>query len=306
VAVLVLGGSSARTPDMVFDDNGAMVVTGAPDGAAGGDADDGDGGRDGVVTAAGEVIHTTCGEGVDVADLRLGAAQRELVAAVAGTGTPVVAVLVQGRPHAVPELAELAGGLLVAWYPGPWGGRAVTEVLFGLAEPAGRLPVSVPRSAGQLPVTYDEPDYPYHGYVDAPAGPLFPFGAGLGYTTCEYGAPVCSATEIGGAELASGGTVGLAVPVTNTGDRPAHEVVQVYLRRLRTPGWPYWPRVRELRAFRRVTIPPGATVTVTFRLGAAELAAVGPDLTDVVPAGSVELAAGPSSERLDGVELFIR
>jgi beta-glucosidase len=166
--------------------------------------------------------------------------------------------------------------------------------------------VSVARSVGQLPVHYDEPDYPYHGYVDAPAGPLFPFGAGLGYTTCEYGVPACSAAEIGAAELVAGGAVELAVPVTNTGDRTAHEVVQVYLRRLRTPGWPYWPRVRELRSFRRVTISPGETVTVTFRLGAAELGAVGADLTDMVPAGTVELATGPSSDRLDGVELFVR
>jgi beta-glucosidase len=285
VAVLVLGGSSARTEDTVFDDNGAVLVT---------------------EDVEGSPPDTTCGEGVDAADLRLGPAQRALVRAVAATGTPLVAVLVQGRPHAVPELAELADGLLVAWYPGPWGGQAVAEVLFGRAEPAGRLPVSVPRSAGQLPVYYNGKDYPYHGYVDEPAEPLFPFGAGLGYTTCEYGAPVLSTAAISRDELAAGGAVEVSVPVANTGGRPAREVVQVYLRRLRTPGWPYWPRTRELRSFRSVTIPPGETLIVTFRLGTEELSAVGPDLTDTVPAGPVEIAVGPSSARLAHGDLTVR
>lgn len=225
VAVLVLGGSSAREGDTRFDNNGAAVVT------------------------TGNPTEMTCGEGVDLADVRLGSGQRALAEAVAATGTPCVAVLIQGRPHAVPELADGAGALVSAWYPGPWGGRAVADVLLGACEPSGRLPVSVPRSSGQLPVFYNSKDHGFRGYVDEPGTPLYPFGHGLSYTTTEFGAPrvrdgVCE------------------VEVVNTGDRPVRETVQLYVRRI--GGGTSWPRVRELRGFRRVDLTPGEKATVAF------------------------------------------
>ncbi|MFJ5302402.1 glycoside hydrolase family 3 N-terminal domain-containing protein [Streptomyces sp. NPDC088350] len=221
LAVLVLGGSSARTPDTDFDANGA---------------------------ARKAVSEMTCGEGVDLAGLGLGRAQHALLDAVTATGTPTAVVLIQGRPHVVPERA---GALLTAWYPGPWGGEAIAEVLLGLAEPIGRLPVSVPRSVAQLPVHYNHKDIEYGGYVDADAEPLHSFGHGLSYTSFAYGTPCLS-----------GDTV--EVEVTNTGKRHGRSVVQLYVRRQLTP---VWPRTLELHAFQGVELAPGECRRVEITLG---------------------------------------
>ncbi|MFL5999828.1 MAG: glycoside hydrolase family 3 N-terminal domain-containing protein [Streptomyces sp.] len=220
LAVLVLGGSSARTPETEFDANGAALNA---------------------------VSEMTCGEGVDLAGLRLGAAQYALLDAVVATGTPTAVVLVQGRPHVLPDTAP---ALLTAWYPGPWGGAAIAEVLLGLAEPAGRLPVSVPRSAAQLPVYYNHKDTEYGGYVDESAEPRYSFGHGLSYTSFAYGEP-----------RLTGRTV--EVDVTNTGRRYGRSVVQVYQRRLITP---FWPRTLELCAFEGVALAPDECRTVTLPL----------------------------------------
>lgn len=214
LAVLVLGGSSARTPDTDFDANGA---------------------------ARNAVSEMTCGEGVDLAGLSLGRAQHALLDAVTATGTPTAVVLIQGRPHVVPEQA---GALLTAWYPGPWGGEAIAEVLLGHAEPTGRLPVSIPRSVAQLPVYYNHKDTEYGGYVDADADPLHSFGHGLSYTSFAYGPPRLAGNVI-------------EVDVTNTGKRHGRSVVQVYIRRLLTP---VWPRTLELHAFQGVELASGSSV----------------------------------------------
>ncbi|SOR78347.1 Periplasmic beta-glucosidase precursor [Streptomyces chartreusis NRRL 3882] len=233
VAVLVLGGSSARSAGTEFDANGAARTA---------------------------VSEMTCGEGVDLAGLRLGDAQYALLEAVVATGTPTAVVLIQGRPHVVPDTAAT---LLTAFYPGPWGGAAIAEVLLGLAEPVGRLPVSVPRSAAQLPVYYNHKDTEYGGYVDDRAEPSYSFGHGLSYTSFAYGPPRLSGH-------------GVEADITNTGRRPGRSVAQLYLRRLRTP---VWPRTLELHGFRAVDLAPGETRTVTFPLGA--------DLAAAVPPGTV-------------------
>jgi beta-glucosidase len=193
----------------------------------------------------------TCGEGVDLAGLRLGPAQYRLLDAVVATGTPTAVVLIQGRPHVVPDTA---GALLTAWYPGPWGGEAIAEVLLGRAEPTGRLPVSVPRSAAQLPVYYNHKDTEYGGYVDESAEPHHSFGHGLSYTSFAYGTP-----------RITDGTV--TVDVSNTGDRYGRSVVQVYLRRLITSTW---PRTLELCAFQGVGLEPGERRTVVLPLSMGE------------------------------------
>ncbi|WP_411149531.1 glycoside hydrolase family 3 N-terminal domain-containing protein [Streptomyces sp. A30] len=252
LAVLVLGGSSARTPDTDFAANGAARTA---------------------------VSEMTCGEGVDLAGLRLGKAQHALLDAVTATGTPTVVVLIQGRPHAVPEAAERAAALLTAWYPGPWGGEAIAEVLLGLREPTGRLPVSVPRSAAQLPVYYNHKDTEYGGYVDDSAEPLYSFGHGLSYTSFAYGPP-----------RLSGHTV--EVDVTNTGERQGRTVVQLYIRRLVTP---VWPRTLELRAFRAVDLRAGESRTVAFSLGDDQLAQVGADLETAVLPGTLEIRVAQSA-----------
>ncbi|OQQ14141.1 beta-glucosidase [Streptomyces sp. M41(2017)] len=275
VAVLVLGGSSARSGDTVFDSNGAAV------------------------TGSGPPSGMTCGEGVDLADLSLPSGQRALLEAVSATGTPVVVVLVQGRPHAVPAPRSSAWALLSAWYPGPLGGRAVADVLFGDAEPRGRLPVSVPRSAAHLPVFYNAKDHRYRGYVDQSAEAEHAFGHGLSYTTVAYGAPRLSRERV----TADASRLVCRVAVRNTGARPAHETVQLYVRRL--SGGTAWPRVRELRGFVALDIAPGAEAEAVFEIGPDTLASVGPDHERVVEAGVVALETGPASDRTQGARLEI-
>jgi beta-glucosidase len=275
VAVLVLGGSSARSADTVFDANGAAVTgSGAPSGM-------------------------TCGEGVDLADLALPAGQRALLEAVSATGTPVAVVLVQGRPHAVPDVTAGASAVLSAWYPGPLGGRAVADVLFGTCEPRGRLPVSVPRSAAQLPVFYNAKDHRYRGYIDQPALPRHAFGHGLSYTTVEYGPPRLSTHHVD----ADTPHLTCRVTVRNTGPRPAHETVQLYVRRL--TGATSWPRVRELRGFVHLDLAPGTEAEAVFTITHDTLASVDRNLHLTVDPGEVTLETGPSSDRTQGARLEI-
>ncbi|MEU2409944.1 glycoside hydrolase family 3 N-terminal domain-containing protein [Streptomyces sp. NPDC013099] len=274
VAVLVLGGSSARERDTRFDANGAAVVL------------------------AGNPVEMTCGEGVDLAELGLPEGQSALLDAVSATGTPVVVVLVQGRPHALPDLTGKAAAVLSAWYPGPWGGRAVADVLFGGAEPQGRLPVSVPRSAAQLPVFYNGKDHGYRGYVDQPATARHPFGHGLSYTTVEYGEPRLSLAATGADAFAGDGsraTVSCEVRVSNTGARPVRETVQLYVRRVR--GGTTWPRTRELRGFVQVELAPGESTEVTFPVEAGTLASFTYAGEWAVEPGEFALGTGPSSHR---------
>ncbi|MFJ4121885.1 glycoside hydrolase family 3 N-terminal domain-containing protein [[Kitasatospora] papulosa] len=274
VAVLVLGGSSARERDTRFDANGAAVVL------------------------AGNPVEMTCGEGVDLAELGLPQGQSALLDAVSATGTPVVVVLVQGRPHALPDLAGKAAAVLSAWYPGPWGGRAVADVLFGEAEPQGRLPVSVPRSAAQLPVFYNGKDHGYRGYVDQPATARHPFGHGLSYTTVEYGEPRLSLAAAGADAFAGDGSrapVSCEVRVSNTGARPVRETVQLYVRRVR--GGTTWPRTRELRGFVQVELAPGESTDVTFPVEAGTLASFTYAGEWAVEPGEFAIGAGPSSHR---------
>ncbi|MFE7171213.1 glycoside hydrolase family 3 N-terminal domain-containing protein [Streptomyces sp. NPDC057616] len=275
VAVLVLGGSSARTDDTAFDPNGAAV------------------------TGSGTPSGMTCGEGVDLADVALPAAQLALLDAVSATGTPVVVVLVQGRPHALPDLTATASAVLSAWYPGPRGGRAVADVLFGNCEPRGRLSVSVPRSAAQLPVFYNGKDHRYRGYVDQSALPRHAFGHGLSYTSVEYGPPRLSAPQV----AADAPELTCRVTVRNTGSRTAHETVQLYVRRL--SGGTSWPRVRELRGFVSLDIAPGGEAEAVFTVDRDTLASVDRSLCLTVEPGEVEVETGPASDRTQGARLQI-
>ncbi|MBK3577415.1 glycoside hydrolase family 3 C-terminal domain-containing protein [Streptomyces sp. MBT65] len=252
LAVLVLGGSSARTPDTDFDANGA---------------------------ARNAVSEMTCGEGADLAGLSLGRAQHALLDAVTATSTPTAVVLIQGRPHVVPERA---GALLTAWYPGPWGGEAIAGTLLGHAEPTGRLPVSIPRSVAQLPVHYNHKDTEYGGYVDADAEPLYSFGHGLSYTSFAYGPPRLAGNAI-------------EVDVTNTGKRHGRSVVQVYVRRLLTP---VWPRTLELHAFHGVELAPGERRRVGIPFGTDQLEQVGAVEIRVAESARAALAVEPLVVRL--------
>lgn len=198
--------------------------------------------------------------------LELPEAQQDLLTAIAETGTPIVGVLVTGRPLAVPWLAEHAAGLLLAYYPGTMGGQAVAETIYGDNEPSGRLPISIPRSAAHLPTRFNHFPHPTPiGAAEHPSSydPLFGFGAGESYTTFDFGTLEVPETPIGPTETAA-----VSVPVENTGDRRGTTVVQLYLTD--EPGSTVTP-VRQLRGFKRVTLEPGESTTVSISIAVDSL-----------------------------------
>jgi beta-glucosidase len=238
----------------------------------------------------------TDGEGFDAATLELTGLQEELVKAVQATGTPLVVVLINGRPLATRWIAQHATAIVEAWLPGEKGGQAVAEVLFGDVNPSGRMSVTVPRHAGQLPVYYNAKKSKRHwmkqgwgrAYVDLEPTPLYPFGFGLSYTTFEYGNLKFSAGEI-----APSDSIEVRLEVKNTGDRPGAEVVQLYLEdvisSVSTP-------VKELRGVAKVALPPGASKTCTFKLLPDDLALYDQNLRRVVEPGQFRVMIGASSE----------
>ncbi|MAT06831.1 MAG: beta-glucosidase [Acidimicrobiaceae bacterium] len=237
----------------------------------------------------------TTGESRDVATLDLPGVQEELVHAVAATGTPVVIVLVSGRPIGSPAVHEAANAVLLAWLPGECGADAIAEALTGEVSPGGRLPVSYPRGSGQVPVFYSHKvsggrSHWKGEYVDMSNEPLYPFGHGLSYSTFDL-----VPQPLDGPEVAVGAIVTVAVEVHNTGDRTADEVVQLYSR---DPVAPITRPVLELQDFVRVTLEPGAAATVRFELPVAALGYTGVDMTYVVDPGDIELFVGRSSAEL--------
>jgi beta-glucosidase len=233
----------------------------------------------------------------DRPELRLVGQQEDLVRAVLDTGKPTVLLLVNGRPPAIPELAERAPAIVECWYLGQEGGTAVAEAIFGDVNPGGKLPVSFPRSVGQLPLFYNRKPTAMRGYLFESTRPLFPFGHGLSYTTFSYSAPTVSP-----ARIAPDGRATVSVEVSNTGDRAGDEVVQLYIRdeasRATRP-------VMELKGFRRITLAPGARSTVTFEVGPEQLSYHGPDLKRIVEPGSFLLMVGGSSAEVKSVGLDV-
>jgi beta-glucosidase len=233
----------------------------------------------------------------DRADLRLVGQQEDLVRAVVGAGKPTVMVLINGRPPAIPELAEQVPAILEGWYLGQEGGTAVAEVLFGDVNPGGRLPVTFPRSVGQLPLFYNHKPTAQRGYLFESNQPLFPFGHGLSYTTFTYSAPTVSA-----AQITPDGRTKVSVEVTNTGSRAGDEVVQLYLRaevsRVTRP-------VLELKGFQRITLAPDEKRTVTFEVGPEQLSYHGLEMKRVVEPGRFQLMVGGSSAKVKSVTLDV-
>jgi beta-glucosidase len=230
----------------------------------------------------------TSGEGCDVTDLGLPGVQADLVERLLETGTPVVVTVVSGKPHAIESIAESAPAVLHAWLPGEEGGAAVADVLFGEHNPSGRLPLSIPKSVGQLPVYYSrKPNSATEDHVYVDSEPLYPFGYGLSYTDFEYGDLAVSTDAIG-----PSGSVTATVEVTNAGTRAGHEVVQLYQRAENpTQARP----VQELVGFERVHLEPGQTATVSFRVDASQLAYHDRDMNLTVEAGPYELRVGASA-----------
>lgn len=223
----------------------------------------------------------------DVADLELMSQQEDLVDALIQTGKPMVVVLINGRPLAIPRVAERASAILEAWYVGQEGGTAVGEVLFGDVNPGGKLPVTFPRHTGQLPVYYNRRPTSFRAHLDLTREPLWPFGHGLSYTTFSLTNVRVAPTAIGPA-----GKVTVSVDVSNTGTRAGDEVVQLYLHDVVSS---VTRPEKELRGFERVTLGPSERKTVTFTLGPDALALVDRQMQRVVEPGRFEVLVGTSS-----------
>ncbi len=266
--VLVLGGSSSRFEGAEFGANGAAVHA--------------------------ERQPMDCGEGVDSASLSLGAEQTGLAGAVFALGKPTVTVVVAGRPYAIPEIAARTDALLYAFYPGPMGGRAVGELLFGDACPSGRLPASLPRSAGQLPVCYDsKSSYDAMRYRDEAPSPLFPFGFGLSYAQFQYSGFRLSHDSVAAEELKSH-PVTLKFTVKNVGEREGWAVPSLYIHAL---GGSVVRRRKELRAFEKRFLRPGESAGVCLPLDAEKLAVWDASLRFAVEPGAVALSLEDGGKR---------
>ena len=234
----------------------------------------------------------TSGEGCDAEDLRLPGVQEDLLAELAATGTPVVVVVVSGRPYALGSVHAGAAGLVQAFMPGQEGGGAIAGVLSGRVQPGGKLPVQIPRRPGGGPGTYLQPPLgaDSEGISNLDPTPLFSFGYGASYTSFEVGDLRISDTEV-----PTDGEFTVSVLVRNTGSRAGDEVVQLYLRDVLAQ---VTRPVRQLTGFARVRLEPGASAEVRFAVHADRTAFTGRDLRRVVEPGDIEVQAGTSAADL--------
>lgn len=252
-----------------------------------------------VVLIVGE-DETLFGEGNSRSQLGLPGHQLDLAKAIVATGKPVVVVLINGRPLTIPWLHDHASAILEAWVPGDEAGPAVADLLFGKANPSGKLPMTFPRDVGQIPLYYAhletgrawDPSTPVSRhytthYTDVPNTPLYPFGYGLSYTTFSYG-PV----SLDSNHLDPGGTLHASVRVTNSGPRRGSEVVQLYVHdKVASVS----PPVRSLKGFQRITLAPGASTEVRFALRPADLAFYRASGSIGIEAGSYDVYVGGDS-----------
>lgn len=272
VAVVVLGGSSARDFKTEYLNTGAAQVK---------------------VADAG-VSDMESGEGFDRSTLDLMGRQMELLQRIVKTGTPVILVLIKGRPLNLNWAADHVDAIVDAWYPGQEGGNAIADVLFGAYNPSGKLPISIPKSVGQLPVYYNLKKPANHSYVEVDDRPLYPFGYGLSYTTFEY-----SNLNIAVSGAQDNLLVKVKLNVKNTGKRDGDEVTQLYLvdkvSSVVTP-------VKQLKKFKRFSLKSGAQKELEFELNAEDLKLFNQQMNWVLEPGDFTLMLGSSSDdvRLKG------
>lgn len=271
VVVLVVGGSSARDFRVKYEATAAAI------------AND----EEGQI-----LLDMDCGEGYDRSTLDLLGDQEKLMQALIETGKPLVVVYIQGRTLKMNLAAEKANALLTAWYPGGEGGHAIADVLFGDYNPAGRLPVSIARNEGQLPIYYSKGKQ--RAYMDGEANALYSFGYGLSYTKFEY-----SDLQI---KPGNGKDILQTVTCTvkNTGDRDGQEIVQLYIRDM-VASIAQAPIL--LKSFERVELKKGESKTITFNLGKQELSMYNAQLEEVVEPGDFKVMVGAASDdiRLEGM-----
>ncbi|MBF2372614.1 glycoside hydrolase family 3 C-terminal domain-containing protein [Listeria seeligeri] len=265
--VLVLGGSSARNFNMEFLSNGAVSSKGP---------------------------NMDAGENVDVADIALPEVQLELFRAMKRTNKPVIVVMIQGRPIAIPEISKEADALLTAWYPGSVGGTAVAEVLVGKYNPSGKLPVSIPVSSGQIPVYYNQKAVEYkEDYFDLTGKPLYPFGYGLSYSSFKYHDLVINQEHVALSALLAGEKVDVTVTVENTSEVAGEEVVQLYIHDMESS---ITRRKKELKAFKKIRIEPKEKVEVTLELDKTTFEVWSINNKYEMETGGIQIFVGGSSD----------
>uniref|UniRef100_A0A7C4BCR0 Beta-glucosidase n=1 Tax=Ignisphaera aggregans TaxID=334771 RepID=A0A7C4BCR0_9CREN len=235
-----------------------------------------------------EVAQHTTGEGVDRASLGLPGVQEELIKELHKVGKPIVLVLINGRPLAIADILPYVNAVIEAWLPGEEGGTAIADVIFGDVNPSGRLPVSVPKTVGQVPVYYSRKPSSFRDYIDVDSKPLFPFGFGLSYTEFRYRDLVIKTPEVKPFSF-----VEVEVTVENVGKLAGKEVVQVYIsKEYSEVARP----VKELKAFKKVFLEPGQAKKVLFRIPTEALAFYDRDMNFVIEPGDYRIMIGKSSE----------
>jgi len=224
--------------------------------------------------------------------------QEELVKAMVALGKPVIVFLFNGRPLSINYVAENVPVIYECWYLGQETGHAVADVLFGDCNPGGKLPISVPRSAGHLPVFYNYKPSARRGYLFDDVSPLFAFGYGLSYTSFAITNPRLTKKKI-----KTDGSTQVVVDVTNTGQRAGSEVVQLYIRDLVSS---VTRPIKELKGFKKVWLKPGESTTVTLDITPAQLSFYDVNMKYVVEPGDFEMMIGNSSQDADLQKLILR
>jgi beta-glucosidase len=233
----------------------------------------------------------------DRASLDMVGQQDELVDAIVATGKPIVGILFNGRPLSIGNLNEKAKAICECWYLGQESGQAVAEVLFGDVNPSGKLPITIPRSVGQLPMYYNYRPSARRGYLFDEVSPLYPFGFGLSYTTFSFGPSRLEQSTIG-----RDGKTRVVVDVTNTGERAGEEVVQLYIRDLVSSTT---RPVKELKGFQRISLQPGEKQSVALEITPDRLAFWNIDKQFVVEPGEFSIMVGPNSVELQTATLTV-
>jgi beta-glucosidase len=224
-------------------------------------------------------------------------AQDQLIRTIVETGVPTVVVLINGRPLSINYAATHVPAILESWYAGQEGGTALARVLFGDVDPGGKLPITFPRSVGQLPDFYNHKPSRNRSYIFTSREPLFPFGHGLSYTSFKL-----ENVRVAPAEIAANENTRVTVKVTNTGDREGDEVPQMYIhQRVSSVTRP----ILELRGFQRVHLGPGESATVSFTLTPESLALWNEEMKRVVEPGVFDILVGTSSAKTQATQLRV-
>jgi len=213
--------------------------------------------------------------------------QNELAVAILKIGKPTVVLLINGRPISINELSKKAPAIIECWYLGQETGHTVADVIFGKVNPSGKLTVTIPRSVGQLPCYYNRRPSRFREYVLSDSSPLYPFGYGLSYTAFEY-----SNLKISQKYISADGSTDISIDVRNSDVMKRDKIIQLYIHKL--VSFPTRP-VKELKDFTRISLNPGKSKTVYFKLTPDKLAALDMDMKRIVSTGAYEILVGKNS-----------